>query len=62
MNEKKDTEATCELIIYCYECDSKFQLNTDMMAVALITNATIWEIYEYILTSKCRVCGDKKKY
>ena len=54
MNNEK--EGACELIIYCYKCKSHFQLNPDMIAVALVTKADIWEIYQHILTIKCREC------
>jgi hypothetical protein len=58
--DEKD-QGTCELIIYCYKCEAKFQLNPDMIAVALATNANIWEIYNYILTIPCKECESKLK-
>lgn len=56
MSEEKD--GSCELIIYCHACKSLFQLNLAMIALSLASNASIWDVYNYILTTKCRNCKD----
>lgn len=56
MDEEKKEEGTCELVIYCHHCKLHYQLNPEMIALALVTKPSIWEIYEYILTTKCRNC------
>jgi len=54
----KCKEGTCELVIYCYKCKSFFQLNPEMIAIALVTKPTIWDIYKYISIIKCKVCEE----
>lgn len=56
MSGECDKEGTCELIIYCHECKSHWQLNPEMIALSLITDANVWEVYNYILTIKCEKC------
>jgi hypothetical protein len=58
MNEFEE-EGTCELVIYCYECKEIWQLNSEMIAIALATSASIWEVYNYILKYRCKNCGKK---
>lgn len=53
--DKKD--GTCELVIYCYECKNHYQLNSEMIAISLLTKQSIWKLYEYILTTRCRICN-----
>ncbi len=59
MSNKSSEEGTCELVIYCYACKNHYQLNPDKIAIALTTNANLWEIYNYTLTTKCPNCKDK---
>jgi hypothetical protein len=54
MNDEED--GTCELVIYCYNCKNFWQLNPEMIALALATNASVWDVYKYILTTKCKTC------
>jgi len=56
MTNDCENEGTCELIIYCFKCKSMFQLNPQMIVVSLLTDADIWEVYNYILTIKCTNC------
>ena len=56
----KSEEGTCEMVIYCYECKSMWQLNPEMIALSLATNASVWDVYNYVLTTKCKVCEDKE--
>jgi hypothetical protein len=51
-----DDKGTCELVIYCHECKTHWQLNPEMIALALATNANLWEVYNYILTTRCKNC------
>lgn len=53
---KKEDEGTLELVIYCHECNTHFQLNPKMIALLLATNVNIWEVYNYILTTRCKNC------
>ncbi len=55
----ENEDGTCELVIYCYECKSLFQLSTSMIALAMISKTDIWEIYQYILTIECTECKRK---
>lgn len=49
-------KGTCELVIYCYECKSHWQLNPGMIALSLACNASVWDVYNYVLTTKCQNC------
>jgi len=51
-----ESEGTCELVIYCYECKKNWQLNPKMIALSLAANASVWDVYNYVLTVKCKDC------
>ncbi len=55
----EEDEGTCELIIHCHECKTNWQLNPTMIALSLATNASVWDVYNYVLTTKCKNCKSK---
>lgn len=64
MNKYKielNQEGTCELVIYCFKCKAIRQLNPQMIALSLATNVSVWDVYEYILTVKCKDCQEEIK-
>jgi len=64
MTEQLNDKGTCELVIYCHKCKKFWQLNPEMIAVSLVSNANVWDVYNYILTTDCVNCnmlGEVKK-
>ncbi len=57
----EENEGTCELIIHCHACKTNWQLNPQMIALSLATNASVWEVYNFVLTNKCKVCNGKNE-
>jgi len=45
------------LFIGCCECNAQFELNKDVVAVALMTNTSLIEFIRYVQSSKCSHCG-----
>ncbi len=57
-DKKEDfTQGDLVLIICCRKCDAQFELNPDAIAVALMTNATVWDYIKSVQLGKCRECN-----
>lgn len=58
-NEKKEdfSDGDLILVITCRKCDAMFEINAQSIAIAMMTNASIWEYIKYVQHSKCRVCN-----
>ena len=56
--KENEKDGTCELVIYCHQCTNHYQLNPEMIALSLLTKASVWDVYEYILTKKCSQCKE----
>ncbi len=50
---------TQELVIYCHTCKSMWQLNPEMIVVALVTDANVWDVYNYIIKQECKECKER---
>lgn len=44
------------LTIECRDCGSKYELNPECVALALICKASVWEWIESIQNSRCQSC------
>lgn len=61
-NDKSDfSDGDLMMAIICTKCEAMYELNPDSIAVALMTNATIWDYIEYVQHSKCRVCEENDR-
>lgn len=60
LSTKEEITGDLCLIICCRKCDATFELNTEVIALAMITNASVWDYIKAVQNTKCRVCNSKE--
>jgi len=59
--EKEDWKGNLCLGIFCRDCDAQFELNHESIAMAILTDADIWDYVRYVQNSRCTICFPKDK-
>lgn len=54
--EDNPCEGNLVLGIFCTDCNAQYELNTEAIAMSLITGASIWDYIQFVQSGRCRVC------